>query len=141
MKMSEKDNLDIFLRQVCKIHTNKVNKVLDEINLHVGQPMMLRLLYIQDGVPQSVLAREMVVTPATASSMVKRLEKGGYVIRKRDAEDERVSNVYLTDKGREVSSQLEEMQTKMEQMVFAGFSEEEKITMRAFLERMMNNMK
>ena len=139
--MSEKDNLDIFLRQVCKIHTNKVNKVLDEINLHVGQPMMLRLLYIQDGVPQSVLAREMVVTPATASSMVKRLEKGGYVIRKRDAEDERVSNVYLTDKGREVSSQLEEMQTKMEQMVFAGFSEEEKITMRAFLERMMNNMK
>lgn len=138
--MIENKNLDIFLRQVCKMHTNKVNEVLDEIGLHVGQPMMLKLLYKEDGLSQSILAREMVVTPATASSMVKRLEKGGYLIRKRDAEDERVSNIYLTEKGREVSSQLEDMQNKMEQMIFAGFSDEEKKTMRSFLERIMTNM-
>ena len=138
--MIENKNLDIFLRQVCKMHTNKVNEVLDEIGLHVGQPMMLKLLYKEDGLSQSILAREMVVTPATASSMVKRLEKGGYLIRKRDAEDERVSNIYLTEKGREVSSQLEDMQNKMEQMIFAGFSDEEKKTMRSFLERIMKNM-
>lgn len=138
--MLENESLDIFLRQVCKTHTNKVNKVLEEVDLHVGQPIMLKLLYKQDGLPQSILAREMVVTPATASSMVKRLEKGGYLIRKRDSEDERVSNIYLTEKGREVSSQLEDMQSKMEQMIFAGFSDEEKKTMRSFLERIMINM-
>ena len=138
--MSENENLDIYLRQVCKTHTNKVNKVLEEIDLHVGQPMMLKSLYKQDGVPQSVLAREMVVTPATASSMVKRLEKGGHVVRKRDSVDERVSNVYLTDKGREVSTQLRETQSKMEEIVFAGFSKEEKKTMRSLLERVMSNM-
>jgi DNA-binding MarR family transcriptional regulator len=138
--MLKNDNLDICLRQICKIHTNMVNKVLEEVDLYAGQPVMLKLLYKQDGVPQTKLAKDMVVTPATASSMVKRLEKGGYVIRKRDAVDERVSNVYLTDKGLEVISQLDAMQDKMEQKVFAGFSSEEKKIMRDYLERIMTNM-
>jgi len=138
--MPKNENLDVLLRQVCKVHTNKVNKILDEVGMHIGQPMMLRSLYKKDGVPQSVLAREVVITPATTSAMVKRLEKGGYVIRKRDAEDERVSNVYLTNKGRKISSQLRDLKNKMEKLVFDGFSEEEKKIMRNYLERIIDNM-
>ncbi|MDY0234770.1 MAG: MarR family transcriptional regulator [Gudongella sp.] len=139
--MANNENLEVLLRQVCKVHTNKVNRVLDEVGLHIGQPMMLRLLYKKDGVPQTILARELVITPATASAMVKRLEKGGYVIRKRDAEDERVSNVYLTDKGRDISTQLRDVKDKMDELVFDGFSEEERKTMRSYLERALENMK
>lgn len=138
--MKTNDNLEVLLRHVCKVHTNKVNKVLDEVGLHKGQPMMLRSLYKNDGVPQSVLAKELVITPATASAMVKRLEKVGYVIRKRDAVDERVSNVYLTDRGRELSSKLKIVKDQMEELVFDGFSAEEKKTMRSYLERVMDNM-
>lgn len=138
--MATNENLEVLLRQVCKIHTNKVNKVLDDVGLHIGQPMMLRSLYKKDGVPQSILAKELVITPATASAMVKRLEKGGYVIRKRDAEDERVSNVYLTDKGRDLSSDLRVVKDKMEELVFDGFTAEEKKNMRSYLERVMDNM-
>lgn len=138
--MATSENLEVLLRQVCKVHTNKVNKVLDDVGLHIGQPMMLRSLYKKDGVPQSILAKELVITPATASAMVKRLEKGGYVIRKRDAKDERVSNVYLTDQGRELSSKLKVVKDQMEELVFDGFSAEEKKTMRSYLERVMDNM-
>jgi len=134
------ENLEVLLRQVCKVHTNKVNKVLDEVGLHIGQPMMLRSLYKKDGVPQSILAKELAITPATASAMVKRLEKGGYLIRKRDAEDERVSNVYLTDKGRELSSSLKEVKDQMDELVFNGFSKEERKTMRDYLERITHNL-
>jgi len=138
MEMS--DDLDILLRKVCKVHTNKVNKILDEVGLHIGQPMLLRSLHKKGGVPQSVLAKELEITPATTSTMVKRLEKGGYVIRKRDAVDERVSNIYLTDKGREIGSKLEGLQQTMEKIVFNGFSEDEKKIMRLYLERMIDNM-
>lgn len=138
--MATNDNLEVLLRQVCKVHTNKVNKVLDEVGLHIGQPMMLRSLYKKDGVPQSILAKELVITPATASAMVKRLEKGGYVVRKRDAKDERVSNVYLTDKGRNLSSELRDVKDKMDELVFDGFSEEERESMRNYLERIMDNL-
>ena len=138
--MDTNENLEVLLRQVCKVHTNKVNKVLDEVGLHIGQPMMLRSLYKKDGVPQSILAKELAITPATASAMVKRLEKGGYLIRKRDAEDERVSNVYLTDKGRELSSSLKEVKDQMDELVFNGFSKEERKTMRDYLERITHNL-
>lgn len=138
--MATDETLEVLLRQVCKIHTNKVNKILDGVGLHIGQPMMLRSLYKNDGVPQSILAKELVITPATASAMVKRLEKGGYVIRKRDAEDERVSNVYLTEKGRELSSQLRALKDQMEDLVFDGFATEEKQMMRNYLNRVMANL-
>ncbi len=102
--------LDILLRQVGKAHSNKVNKILDKYNMHKGQPMLLKLLSKEDGIPQSTLSKELVITPATVSAMVKRMEKAGFVERKRDAVDERVSNVYLTDAGRAMGNQLSDLQ-------------------------------
>jgi DNA-binding MarR family transcriptional regulator len=138
--MEAEENLDILLRKVSRIHTNRINRILDEVGLHKGQPLMLRVLYKKDGVPQSVLAKELDITPATAGTMVKRLEKIGYVKRKRDAEDERISNVYLTDEGRSLSARLRELQDKMERMVFDGFSTEERETMKNYLNRIMDNL-
>lgn len=139
--MKYEDTLETLLRKVGKCHSNKINKVLDEINMHRGQPLMLRLLYSEDGVAQSVLAKEMEITPATASAMVKRMEKAGFVIRKRNAEDERISNVYLTDAGKAVSTQLNDLQNDMEKIVFDGFSEEEKLNMKNYLQRILKNIK
>lgn len=139
--MKKFDNtLDILLRQVGKAHSNKINQVLVKVNMHRGQPMMLLLLCREDGVPQSTLSKELAITPATVSAMVKRMEKNGFVIRKRDSEDERVSNVYLTDAGRVISSQLDNFQSEMEEIVFSEFSIEEKKTMRNYLERVLKNL-
>lgn len=138
--MAADETLDILLRQVCKAQTNKINRILEKVGLHKGQPMMLRRLYRGDGIPQTILAREMIITPATASTMVKRLEKAGFVIRRRDAEDERVSNVYLTEAGREISAHLYGLQNQMDEMVFKGFSNEDKETMRSYLERILDNL-
>lgn len=139
--MKSEETLDILLRQVGKAHSNKINKILEKVNLHRGQPIMLTLLYREDGVPQSNLAREMVITPATASAMVKRMEKAGFIIRKRDSKDERISNVYLTEAGRNISSQLSELQHDMDKIVFDGFSNEEKENMRNYMERILENIK
>lgn len=138
--MESNGNLDILLRQVCKVHTNKVNKLLEGLDLHIGQPMMLGLLNEKDGRSQSDLAKEMLIKPATISAMVKRLEKKNYVIRKRDSNDERVSNVYLTEKGRDVFNQLDEYKNTMESIVFDGFSDSERETMKGYLERVMDNL-
>ena len=108
--------------------------------MHQGQPNVLLILSECDGLPQSVLAKTMAVKPATVSAMVKRMEKAGYVARKRDAEDERISNVYLTDAGRVIGEELSVKQNEMEKLVFKGFSVEEKESMRDFLERVLINI-
>ena len=138
--MCKQESLELMLREVCKVHTNKVNSVLEEVGLHKGQPMLLRALYRKDGVPQSYLAKELTIKPATASAMVKRLEKKGYVVRKRDAVDERISNVYLTDLGRGLSTQLRSYQEQMNTMLFDGFKDSEKIVMKDFLNRILENL-
>lgn len=130
----------MLLREVTKAHTNKVNKVLEKYNMHIGQPMLLMILSENDGIPQSTLAKKMVIKPATVSAMVKRMEKSGYVVRKRDAEDERVSNVYITNAGRAICSQLTEKQNSMDDIVFKGFTDGEKDVMRDYLERVLNNI-
>lgn len=138
--MERQNTLDFLLREVSKAHTNKVNQVLDKYNMHKGQPMLLLILSQTDGLPQSTLAKEMVIKPATISAMVKRMEKAGYVVRKRDAEDERVSNVYLTDAGRAINSELLGKQNDMDDIVFKGFSANEKDIMRNYLKRVLENI-
>lgn len=138
--MEHDENVDLLLREVCKAHTKKVNQVLSRVNLHKGQPMLLSLLCRRDGLPQSMLAKELLITPATVSAMVKRMEKAGLVLRKRDAVDERVSNVYLTEAGRTLSLQLRDLQQDMESIAFKSFSDEEKEVLRGYLVRIMNNL-
>lgn len=139
--MKWEDNIEIMLRQVCKAHSNKVNQILSKVNLHKGQPMLLNLLLRKDGIPQSNLAKELKITPATVSAMVKRMEKAGLVIRKRNAEDERVSKVYLTQEGKKICLQLDNLQYEMESIVFKGFGDEDKIVMKGYLDRIIENLK
>jgi|SRR6056297_468638 len=138
--MTNQNNAEFVLRQVCKVHTNKVNEVLEEIGLHKGQPMLLHVLYRKDGVPQSYLAKELAIKPATTSAMVKRMEKAGYVIRKRDSDDERVTNVYLTAAGRSLSTKIYGYQEQMTDMVLKGFSEKEKEALKDLLSRILDNL-
>lgn len=138
--MEVDENLELLLSRVNRIHTNKINRILEEVTLHKGQPLMLTHLFKKDGVPQSLLAREMDISPATAGTMVKRLEKVGYVKRRRDSEDERISNVYLTKEGLKLGASLRELQEKMDKIVFNGFSEVEKKTMRDYLNRIIDNL-
>jgi DNA-binding MarR family transcriptional regulator len=138
--MDDNENLELLLTRVSKVHTNKINRILEALNLHKGQPLMLTNLFKNDGVPQSQLARDMDISPATAGTMVKRLEKVGYVKRKRDSEDERISNVYLTEEGLKIGARLKKLQVKMDGIVFNGFSAVEKETMRNYLNRIIDNL-
>lgn len=139
--MYDEGNVEILLRKVCKMHDNKVNQVLSKVKLHKGQPMLLKLLNNKDGIPQSSLVKELEITPATVSAMVKRMEKSGFIIRRRNSEDERVSNVYLTEAGRTVTSKLANFQGEMENLVFNGFSDEEKESFSEYLYRIIENLK
>lgn len=138
--MSDEYKIEMLLREVNKIHTNKINAVLDEFNMHKGQPRLLHLLIEHDGVPQSNLSKEMHITPATVSAMVKRMEKRGFVVRKRDAVDERVSNVYITDEGKAMHEKLQSQKFNMENYVFAGFDNKEKEQMEKYLKRILENL-
>ena len=74
-------------------------EMLRELNLHVGQEQLLCRLWREDGITQIQLSDRLNCEPPTITNMVKSLENHGFVIRKKDPEDGRVSRVYLTQAG------------------------------------------
>ena len=132
--------LDFLLIRVCRVHHNLARRSLEKIGLHRGQPPILFALGKQDGMTHSELAAKMEVTPAAISNMVKRMEQAGFVVRRRDAEDERVSRVYLTDAGRAVYSEVVAIAQQVNETTFAGFTEEERSIMRDFLRRVHGSL-
>jgi DNA-binding MarR family transcriptional regulator len=70
-----------------------------ETGLHWGLRRILQQLWMEDGVSQVDLARSIRSSEASASNMLKHLVAGGWVERRGDAFDYRITRVFLTDKG------------------------------------------
>ena len=68
--------------------------------LHPGQDALLMLLWQSPGLRQADLAVRLGVEPPTITRMVRRLERGGLVERRRDPDDARVMRIYSTPRAR-----------------------------------------
>ncbi|MGI5162982.1 MarR family winged helix-turn-helix transcriptional regulator [Spirillospora sp. CA-253888] len=61
--------------------------------------LLLRLLMGRDGQRPGELARQLMVTPATVTTVADTLERNGHVERRRDTDDRRVVRLHITPKG------------------------------------------
>jgi DNA-binding MarR family transcriptional regulator len=68
------------------------------------------------------------------------MERAGFVERRQDTEDQRVSRVYLTDAGRNIRDAVEGVWRELEEQTFAGFSSEDGALLNQFLLRIRNNL-
>lgn len=73
---------------------------LDQIGLTYPQYLVLSVLWEGDDQTISAIASRLDLEPSTITPLVKRLESAGYVVRKRNPEDERQVRVMLTEQGR-----------------------------------------
>ena len=74
------------------------------------------------------------------TKMVKRMYKAGFVERRSDPDDQRVSRVYLTDDGRAVQAQVKQVWRTMEEETFDGFTLEERVLLRRFFLQIRENL-
>jgi len=108
--------------------------------MYRGQPYVLKVLWEEEGLTHSELARRLHVQPATVTNIITRMEKAGFVERRSDEKDQRVSRVYLTDKGREIQGQVKQIWREFEAQVFAGFSAKERAALQQFFVRIRDNL-
>jgi DNA-binding MarR family transcriptional regulator len=134
------ESIDFLLVQVCRLHHSRARTLLEEFGLFRGQPPLLFALWEEEGLTHSELAEHLHVQPATITKMIKRMERAGFIERNQDAEDQRVSRVYLTDAGRSIRDAVEGVLRQLEEQTFAGFSSEECALLNRFLLRIRNNL-
>jgi len=138
--LPESESLDLLLAQICRLKHARVQALLETLGLYEGQPSMLRSLWAQEGLTHTELARRLRVQPATITKMIQRMEKAGFVERRPDQEDERISRVYLTEAGRAVQAGVQGVWHTLEQEAFAEFGGEERALLRQFLLQIRENL-
>jgi DNA-binding MarR family transcriptional regulator len=72
--------------------------------------------------------------------MLQRMEKAGFIERKPDVLDQRVSRVYLAEAGRAIRRDVEAVWKTMEAETFASFTQPEQAMLRRFLLQMLENL-
>jgi DNA-binding MarR family transcriptional regulator len=134
------DTLGALLVQICRAHRNKAQELLSRIDLYPGQEYLLLNLWPQDGLTHSEMAENLCVQPATVTRMLDRLVKAGLVQRRTDEDDQRISRVYLTEKGQEILQPIEAIWQELEQASFANLTLEERLLLRRILLQVKENL-
>ena len=126
--------------QIQKAHRNRAETAFNNLGLYTGQEMLLYQLWKQEGLTQSELVEILCVDPSTVTKTLQRLEQAALVERRQDAEDARVSRVYLTPKGRALQAPVQKIWDDLETLTVQGLSEVEKALMRRLLEQIQDNV-
>ena len=105
-----------------------------------GQIPVLGLLAYKDGLSQREIAEHLRIKPPTVNVTVQRLEKAGFLFRKADEKDQRVSRIYLTEKGKQAKERGMKRVEENEKILLDGFSDAELCLLRRFLEQITANI-
>jgi len=139
-KPNHPETMDFLLVNICHLHHTRAHQLFEAIGLYRGQPPVLLALWEKEGLTQTELAERLQNTPATVTKMLQRMEKSGFIQRKPDTEDQRVSRVYLTEAGRAIQIHVEAVWKIMEAEIFVNFKPEERVLLRRFLLQIRENL-
>ncbi len=101
-----------------------------------GVGVLMRLLEL-DGLTQATLARVQRVEPSSMCRMIDRLERDGFVERRRDPGDRRSTRVHLTAAGREVAHRGVDHARALDDEIFGELSDDERANLADMLSRVL----
>ena len=128
------------LVEVSKLHRAHAHAALEELGLYRGQNFVLTALAEQEGLAQSELAEKLLVRPPTISNSLERMETAGWIERRPDPDDRRVSRVYLTDAGRALQDAVSSLWHDLEAQTFAGLTLEQRDSLSHMLLQIRENL-
>jgi DNA-binding MarR family transcriptional regulator len=121
-------------------HRRIMLNYLDETGVYQAQHRLLMEIACRPNASQNDIARSMDVSAATVAVSLKKLEKGGYISRVTDKADNRLNKITITEKGNRVVERSKQIFASTDQKVFSGFTDEEKQTLSALLQKLDANL-
>ncbi|HEY3003223.1 MAG TPA: MarR family transcriptional regulator [Kribbellaceae bacterium] len=110
--------------------------------VHTGQEVVLQKLLLHGSLPVAQLAKVLDVEVPTATRTTQRMEAAGLVRRNRggDGTDARLVSIDLTDQGRVVAEQVQQLQTRAGRRALRGIDAEERKLLRNLLWTIITNL-
>ena len=124
---------------ISKIGKDNFRSVLSENGVFQGQDEILFLIMHKEGLKPSEIAKYLHTSLASISVSLKRLEKQGFIEKRNDENDMRISHIYINEKGRTALKNIHEKLFDNQKKKLTGFSEEESKQLRTYLDRIIFN--
>lgn len=113
---------------------------LVEYEVPFGHWTFLRVLWERDGLTQKQLSDEVGVMEPTTVTVVRAMERRGWIERRQMATNKKNVHIFLTDEGRALKAKLVPMAEAVNRIGAAGLSPEDVATARGVLLAMITNL-
>ncbi len=124
-KINESEKLNVIDKEISRRQAAVIS-IIDESK---GKPVF-----------QKDISCRLRIRRSTATSMLQDMEKDGLIIREPVGNDLRLKKLVLTEKSMRYALMIREEFTLIEDSIIRGFSEEEKLQLRKYLERIKENL-
>lgn len=111
---------------------------LDYSGLTYTQYLVMLVLWEKDCIPVNKIAERLQLDAATLTPILKRIEIAGLINRQRKSDDERIVEINLTIKGRDLQHEISKVQQGIECQT--GLCNEDFIQLRDSLQQLTQNM-
>lgn len=126
--------------RVTRLHRSVIEHQLEGTGVYRSQHQILMYVSNNPNVSQKDLAKMYGVSGATIAVSLKKLEKGGYIKRMVDQDDNRCNQICITEKGRKVVEESILIFQRLESCMFEGFSEHDMNVLGNLLDRIYGNL-
>lgn len=128
--------LEAFLRS-----NRELTKKLPEAGLLPGQPKILEFLLAHAGCSQKDISEGCILDKSTVTSLLKRMETAALINKRPDANDQRASLIYLTDKGKAKALWVQQVLLDIDEAELNGIDEQKRQQLFETLAKIIQNQK
>ena len=125
------------------IHRNVqiiLNNKLKGISIGSGQHDFFYVISLKEGISQKELSEWLYISKSTTAKAVKNLITHGYIRKEKDVDDKRYDRLYLTEKGREISTRMNETFMEVVEITTRNLSQSEIEQSKTLLKKILNNV-
>lgn len=137
--MEFEKSLNYLLADLCAIQRGEIESALNKVGIHSGQVFILFELWNSDRLSQIEMAKNLNLSAPTINKLVKGLKQSGFIEMERSETDTRIVNVSLTEKGRIVKSEIEEIWKELENRLTLNLTDTEKLIFNQLLDKILQN--
>lgn len=116
------------------------NKAVAQQGLFSGQQDIVLALVENEGLTLSELAKLLDVSSATASVSIKRMEKAGFIIKRADKNDARITRLYPTEKAKQAPENIKNKMDSIEGILKKNMTEQQVQELSDLLELAIENI-
>ena len=135
------EKLMVAIVKASEIYQKKAGAIFRNYGLTFSQYNVLRVLNNSPNGKNTITitSRIMLVSGANMTGIAKRLEKDGFIIRRSDTSDERITLLEITPKGKQTIKNISAAKDELIKTFINGFSEEKKMNVLEDIKRIFKN--